>query len=82
MLLDVIKVTPLDNFCLHIIFENGEERLFNFNHLLTEKPFSKISRPSLFSQAKIEYGTVTWPNNIDISPEYLYSHSTPISKGR
>ncbi len=27
--------------------------------------------------AKVEYGTVVWPGNIDIAPETLYDRSIP-----
>ena len=31
-----------------------------------------------FSLARVEYGTVVWPGDVDISPETLYLKSVPI----
>jgi hypothetical protein len=42
------------------------------------KPWSRIARPDLFECARIDYGTVVWPGDIDIAPETLYDDSTPI----
>ena len=46
--------------------------------LLELKPWCRISSPHLFDMAKIAYGTVVWPGDIDIAPETLYDDSVPI----
>lgn len=75
MLLDVITVTPQANHILLLEFENGERRRFAMGKLLEEKPFNRLKNSSLFFQAKIEHGSVSWPGNIDIAPEMLYDLS-------
>lgn len=77
-LLDVVHVTPREDFTLELVFENGEKRLFNMKPLLAQKPFFKLSGSPLFFQASIQYGTVVWPGNIDIAPETLWCQSCPI----
>jgi len=32
-----------------------------------------------FSLASVDYGTVTWPSDIDIAPETLYECSVPLT---
>ncbi|MES9857794.1 MAG: DUF2442 domain-containing protein [Sedimenticola sp.] len=77
MLLDIISVRPLPNYQLALEFENGEHRKFDMRPLLLMKPWDKITSQSMFQQAKAEYGTVVWPNEIDIAPETLYDNSVP-----
>ena len=74
-LLDVISVEPHADNTLLLVFENNEKRLFDMTPYLDEKPFTKLKKQQLFMKAKIAYGTVIWPGNIDIAPETLWDYS-------
>ncbi len=78
MLLDVIAVTPQRDFSLLLEFANGEKRIFDMIPLLALKPWKKIASPLLFQKARIKYGTVVWPGEIDIAPETLYDDSKAV----
>jgi len=79
ILLDIISVKAQKDNTLLLVFENGERRRFDMRALLNKKPFTKLKEASLFMAAKIDYGTVIWPGNIDIAPETLWERSEPIS---
>lgn len=79
LLLDVIKVEALENYTLLLQFENGEQRRFDMSPYIDRKPWVKLKNSPLFFLAKVEYGTVVWPGEIDIDPETLYELSEPIS---
>ncbi len=78
MLIDVIAVKPRPDFQLDLEFKNGERRRFDMRPLLKIKPWNRISTVNLFERARIEYGTVVWPGEIDIAPETLYDDSIPL----
>jgi hypothetical protein len=78
-LLDVVNVTTHPGYRLELNFENGEKRLFDMTPYLQKKPFSSLQNISVFICAAIDYGTVVWPGNIDISPETLYDQSIPFN---
>ena len=80
MLIDVVSVKPRQDYSLELEFENGECRLFDMRPLLSLKPWDRIANLHLFERARVEYGTVVWPGEIDIAPETLYDDSTPIAK--
>jgi hypothetical protein len=75
ILLDVIDVEPQQDNTLRLVFENNEIRLFDMTPYLDKKPFTKLKNSPLFMKARVEYGTVVWPGNIDIAPETLWDRS-------
>ena len=78
MLLDVVSVNPKADFMLELIFANGEQRSFDMKPLLAIKPWIRVATPQVFNLARVDYGTVVWPGEIDIAPETLYDLSTPL----
>lgn len=80
VLLDVIEVKPRPDHTLVLTFEGGQVRRFDMTPLLTKKPFQPLQDRELFQQARIEYGTVTWPGDIDIAPETLFARSIPVEQ--
>lgn len=72
MLLDVVKFDYLDGYKLLLTFENGEIKEFDCCTLMDKKPFQVLKDMNYFKRAKIDYGTLVWPNEIDIAPETLY----------
>ncbi|MBN1578700.1 MAG: DUF2442 domain-containing protein [Chitinispirillaceae bacterium] len=77
-LFDVVSVEPRDDNSLLLVFENQEKRRFDMTPFLSKKPFVKINNSPLFMKAKVAYGTVVWPGNIDIAPETLWDCSQPV----
>ena len=78
MLLDIVSVQPAQDYSLLLVFENGETRRFDMADYMDRKPFIRIKPVPLFMCAKVEYGTVVWPGEIDIAPETLYDRSVPV----
>ena len=77
-LLDVVNVKAKPGYTLELEFENGERRLFDMAPLIDKKPFARLKELNTFFAARVDYGTVVWPGNIDIAPETLYDRSVPI----
>ena len=75
--MDVISVVPQTGFQLLLTFANGEIRQFDMRPLLAMTPWSRIAAPALFAKARVDYGTVVWPGDIDIAPETLFLDSVP-----
>lgn len=58
---------------LLVTFQNGEHRHFDMAPYLNYPVFQKLKNPEFFSLARVDYGTVTWPGDIDIAPETIYA---------
>ena len=73
----VTKAEPRDDFSLLVDFTNGERRCFDIRPYLDIGVFQRLKNLQLFKQAKVSFGTVCWPGDLDIAPETLYLESMP-----
>jgi hypothetical protein len=72
----VMDVKICSDYHLILTFTNGERRDFDAASLF-DIPFYKDLK-KVFNYARVAYGTIVWPSDIDISPDTLYLKSTPI----
>ncbi|MBL8291385.1 MAG: DUF2442 domain-containing protein [Bryobacterales bacterium] len=79
MLKDIIAARPLDNYRLHLRFEDGAEGTVDLAQTLRFRGvFEPLRDPAFFAQVRVdpELGTVTWPNGADLDPDVLYAEVT------
>jgi len=74
-MIEVNFVETMADFSLLLIFNSGEQRCFDMRPYLDYPVFLRLKNPAFFSLAHVDYGTVTWPGDIDIAPETLYEYS-------
>ena len=74
----VRDVVPRDDYKLEITFSNGEVGIFDCAHLINFGVFSEFKDVGYFRRARVEHGTVVWPNEQDICPDTLYVDSTKV----
>ena len=76
MLPRVLSVETAEDYNIIVTFRNGERRIFDTKPLLNLPMYKNLAK--VFRSARVEYGTATWPGNIDISPDTLYMKGTVI----
>lgn len=67
-----IEVKPLENYMLHITFDNGENKIFDVKPLISGNWFGELKNKNIFNIVKISGNTVEWINGQDVCPDDLY----------
>jgi hypothetical protein len=78
MYLAIKEVKPLDNYLLHLTFENGEKRLFDLKPFLNFGIFQELKDLRLFKTVRTNFDSIEWDNEADFDPEILYQKSLKI----
>jgi len=70
---EVITIDYRGRYVYHVTFDDGLRADIDFEPLLDRGPiFQPLRDLKFFQQAKIDGGTIAWPNGADVSPESLY----------
>jgi hypothetical protein len=71
-LLRIQHVVPLEGFRLRLTLTDGSIVERDVSDLLTGPIFDPIRRePARFREARVEEGSVVWPNDADLCPDVL-----------
>jgi hypothetical protein len=65
----------LSGLRLRVRFNDGTEgrvELAGFLHSASAGVFAVLRDESLFRQARVELGAVTWPENLDLAPDAMH----------
>ncbi len=68
----VIEVKVTNDYVLDLVFTNQEKKQFDVKPYLNFGMFTELKDYTLFRTAKVEFGTVSWSNGLDICPDTLY----------
>jgi hypothetical protein len=71
----VKKVTPDTNYTVRLIFDNGEEGIFDVKPYLDKGVFKELIDLHVFNSVKPVMGTIQWKNGQDFCPDTLYIES-------
>jgi hypothetical protein len=79
-MIQVTSVETLSDHGLLLTFSDGQRRRFDMRPYLGYPVFRRLENPAFFALARVDYGTVTWPGDIDIAPETLYGRSVAVQE--
>lgn len=71
----IISVKPLKNYILQIEFDTKEVRLFDVKPYLNFGIFTQLKNENYFKEVRTGFGSISWKNGQDFSPETLYLKS-------
>lgn len=79
MIPHVLDVVVLADQKLQLRFDTEEVRIFDVRPFLGLGRLGLLADPVLFRQARVAFGTVEWPQGLDLDPEDLYALSVPVA---
>ena len=73
--LEITKAEYIDGYRLRLYFNTGEVRIADLESSLVGEVFVPLRDIEMFKRFTIKFNTVTWENEADLAPEYLYDIS-------
>ena len=71
----IVTVKVANDYQLILSFTNAEQKIFDMKPYLNKGVFKALQNEELFKKAYVNWGTVVWNDDIDMSPDTLYLDS-------
>ena len=71
MIPDVIAFEILSDYKIKVTLSTGKTGIFDVTPYLDKGIFTELKDYNYFKRARIEFGTIVWPNEQDFSPETI-----------
>ena len=76
----VVQVMPQDDFSLLLLFDNGDEKLFDAKPYLNKGIFKELRDVHYFKKVTLFFGGIQWPHEQDFGPDTLYVESRKVTE--
>ena len=76
----VKNVIPNNDYTINIIFDNGEEKIFDVKPYLNKGIFKELKKVEIFNTVKPFMGSIQWIHGQDFCPDTLYLASKYITE--
>ncbi len=78
----ITNVRHVKDYILELTFSDGKQAELDFKKKIVGRGgvFVPLHNIDFFRQARVdpEFGTIVWPNDVDLDPDVLYSEVTGI----
>ena len=69
---DILQACPLEDYKVAVVFDTGERAVFDCSRYLDKPYWRRLKDPEFFRKVFVDYGTLVWPEDIDIGPEDVW----------
>lgn len=75
----VVYASPMDDYKIELIFNTGEEKIYDAKGLFRFPVFQVLQDEKIFQEMSVLDGTVSWlQGELDVAPETLYEESIAV----
>lgn len=78
---DITAAEPMPGFKVHVTFDTGETGVFDCSAYLGHPYWKRLNDPAFFRLVHVCYGTLAWPDEIDIAPEDVWEKTIRDTNG-
>ena len=78
---DIVAARPLAGYKVVVEFDNGEIGVFDCSRYLAKPYWQALNDTAFFNQVRVDYGTLVWPNDIDVGPEDVWEFAERVPHG-
>jgi hypothetical protein len=72
-LTQITDVVPSGDYRLQLAFSNGDKGEIDLSrHIQFLQGLAPLAEPAFFQRVYIDYGTICWPDNIDLDPIVIH----------
>ena len=72
---DIVSAKALDGYKVDVAFDNGEKAVFDCSRYLDKPYWRRLKDRAFFEKVHVGYGTLVWPDEIDIGPEEIWENA-------
>lgn len=72
---ELLSVTPKDNYKLLLVYETGEQKLFDVLPYINGEWYGELKDKANFNSVRLANHSVEWDGGQDIAPHELYYNS-------
>ena len=69
---DIVSAKALDGYKVDVEFDTGEKAVLDCSRYLSMPYWKRLNDKAFFKQVMVGYGTLVWPDEIDIGPEDVW----------
>src|SRR5437879_5764009 len=69
----VKEVSPLADYTLSVVFENGEKGVLDMKPMLDFGVFQILKDYDTFKRVHVAFDTIEWECGVDLDPEFVYA---------
>jgi len=70
-MIKVVTIKPEGQYKLFVQLSNGKEGIFDVTPYLDKGIFRELVNESYFKQARLSFGSISWPNSQDFSADTI-----------
>ena len=78
----IVEAKALEGYKIHLRFEDGAEGVVDIAREVGFKGvLGALRNPAFFRQVRVlpDFGTICWPNDVDLDPDVLYWRVTGVA---